>query len=303
MKVYCIVLNWNGEKYISETIESLLKVDSSGIDFTIVVVDNDSSDSSVNLITKKYKQVILINNPTNMGYAAGNNIGIKYAIKNDADYILIVNSDVIVDKNILAEFIKGVKKYPNAGIFGSKIYFAPGFEYHKERYETKDIGNVIWYAGGIIDWKNVIATHRGVDAVDNGQFDIDLEVDFITGAVMFVKRDVFMKVGLFDVKYAFYYEENDLCQRAVKSGYKLMYLPQARSWHANAQSTGIGSPLQDYFISRNRLMFGLKYAPIIAKQALIRESLRIYKNGREWQKKGIKDFYFNNLGFGSYPIK
>lgn len=303
MKISCIVLNWNGEKYISETLDSLSKIEVGNFDYELIVVDNDSSDNSIKLIENKFPKVKIIKSPVNLGYASGNNIGIKYALENGADYIFIVNSDITVDKKIVINFLDSVSKYPQAGICGAKIYFAPGFEFHKDRYSPKEIGNVIWYAGGIIDWKNVIASHRGVDIVDKGQFDNDLEVDFVTGAVMFIKRQVFEKIGLFDVKYAFYYEENDFCQRAKKVGYQLMYISNCMAWHANAQSTGMGSPLQDYFISRNRLMFGIKYAPLMSKQALIRESYRLLKNGREWQKKGISDYYSRNLGFGSYPIK
>lgn len=302
MKVVCLVLNWNGAKYIGDTLTSLLQVDHPDCEYEVVVIDNDSTDNSVTLISDKYPKIKLLQNPTNMGYAAGNNQGINYALSAGADFVWVVNSDITVDRTILTRFLEGATKYKTAGIFGCKIYFAPGFEYHKERYSAAEHGKVIWYAGGIIDWKNVIASHRGVDQVDRGQYDIDLEVDFVTGAVMFLRRSVLERVGAFDPNYAFYYEENDLCQRAYHRGFKLMYLGLANAWHANAQSTGMGSPLQDYFISRNRLLFGMKYAPLRAKLALFRQSRRLLASGRPWEQRGISDFYKRSFGFGSFEI-
>lgn len=303
MKVFAIVLNWNGRSYIADTLDSLLNINCKNIEYEIVVVDNNSSDDSVDFIKSNYKTVHVIQNPTNMGYAAGNNQGIKYALKNMADFIWIINSDIIVDKEALKHFIDGANKYQNSSIFGCKIYFSPGYEFYKDRYTPQEKGRVIWYGGGIIDWKNVLASHRAVDQVDKGQYDYDLETDFVTGAVMFIRAGILKQLKGFDVKYCLYYEENDMCQRAVSLGSKLMFLSQPIAWHKNAQSTGLGSPLQDYFITRNRLLFGFRYAPFRSKIALAREAYRIRKSGREWQIKGVNDFIVGYFGSGSYQLK
>ncbi len=303
MTICSIILNWNGSKYISDTIESLLKVDSTGVNHQIIVVDNNSTDDSVTLIKNKFPQIRLLQNPINLGFAAGNNRGINYAISQNCDYIWIINSDISVAPDTLQKLLEGTKKYPLAGIYGAKIYFAPGYEYQKNRYLPNQLGKVIWYAGGIIDWKNVLASHRGVDEVDKGQYEYDLETDFITGAVMLIKKSTLESLHGFDPDYCFYFEENDLCQRAKKMGSRLMFIASAHAWHQNAQSTGMGSPLQDYFLTRNRLLFGMKYAPLRTKFALIREAKRLQSTGREWQKKAINDFFSRRFGAGSFELK
>ncbi len=298
MKIAVIVLNWNGEGYISRCLESLVKLKKSSHQLEIIVVDNNSSDNSLSLISKF--PVKIIRNSKNYGYAEGNNIGIREGQKNRPDFFWIVNPDIELDPNALISLVVAAKTYPHAGIFGSKIYFKSGYEFHKDKYQKSDLGRVIWFAGGRIDWKNVASEHIGVDQVDHGQFDKDAKSDFITGASMFIRSEVFDKVGLLNSKYFLYFEENDLCQRARKFGFDLMYSYKSVAWHANAQATGIGSDLQDYYITRNRLMFGISHAPFRTKIALIRQSIWQLINGRKWQKKGVLDYYFNNLGKGSY---
>ncbi len=300
MKISIIILNWNGAKYISKCLESVKKLQTGPFTLEKVIVDNASTDDSPQLIAKNFSDFTLLKNPTNMGYAGGNNTGIRYALNSGADFVWILNSDVLVKEDALIKYIEGAAKYPTAGIFGCKIYFAPGFEFQKDRYAPNEIGKVVWYAGGQMDWKNVVASHRGVDQVDKGQFDQDGETDFVTGASMFIRRKVFDSIGNFDAKYFLYFEENDFCQRAVRSGYKLMYLCQPVVWHENAQATGMGSPLQDYFITRNKLLFGMRYAAMYTKQALLREGWHLYKSGRPWQKQGAADFFNGKFGVGSY---
>ena len=176
-----------------------------------------------------------------------------------------------------------------------------GSEFHKDRYKKAEIGRVIWYAGGTIDWKNMIASHRGVDEVDKGQYEKLEKTDFASGCCVMIKREVLVKIGLFDEKYFLYYEDNDLCQRAKIAGYEIYYQPNAILWHKNAGSTGgSGSILQDYYITRNRLLFGFKFAALKTKLSLVKESLGLMLNGRQWQKKGALDFYLNCFGKGSY---
>ena len=185
-----------------------------------------------------------------------------------------------------------------------RFIFAPGFEFHKDRYKKEERGKVIWFAGGMIDWKNIHGHHRGVDEVDHGQYDRIWEADFITGCCLAARRQVFEKIGLLDRRYFLYYEDLDFCQRAKRAGFKILYIPAAFLWHQNAGSAeGSGSNLQDYYISRNRLLFGLRYAPLRTKLALARESLVNLFSGRPWQKRGILDFYLGKFGKGNYPIK
>ena len=152
-----------------------------------------------------------------------------------------------------------------------------------------------------MDWKNVVGSHRGVDEVDHGQYEKCESTDFVSGCCLMVRREVLEKVGFFDPKYYLYYEDNDFCQRAKKAGFKIIYEPKAYLWHKNAGSAGgSGSHLQDYYTTRNRLLFGIKYAPVKSKLALIKEGTKLLIKGRKWQKRGVMDFYLNNFGKGSY---
>ena len=105
---------------------------------------------------------------------------------------------------------------------------------------------------------------------------------------------------MYDKRYFAYLEDADLSQRIREAGWKVLYSPNAHLWHKVAQSSGIGSDLNDYFLTRNRMLFGMRYASLRTRFALLRESLRLLVNGRKWQRIGIRDFYFGRLGKGSW---
>lgn len=296
MKVFAIVLNWNGEKYFTKCLDSLQKLSHRP---EIVFVDNNSTDRSVDVVRRKYPGVKILKNSKNFGYAAGNNVGLEFALKNGADLFWIVNPDVTVASDCLDKILLATQNHPRSGIFSPKIYFAKGYEFHKN-YTASELGRVIWSAGGFMDWANLIASHRGVDEVDIGQYNTDTICDFATGASILIRREVIEKIGFIDPKYYLYYEENDFCQRTLKTGFQITYVAEAICWHANAQATGIGSSLVDYYTTRNRLLFGWRWAPFRTKLALLRESIRHLFNGRKWQKLGVVDFYLNHFGVGSY---
>ena len=210
-----------------------------------------------------------------------------------------MNNDLILQKDIVLKLVSFIDKNPKVGVASPKMYFAKGYEFHK-RYKDSELGRVIWYAGGDIDWNNVYGSNHGVDAVDTGQFDKVVDTDFATGCCMFVRKEVLKKVGLFDKRYFAYLEDADLSQKAKKAGYRVLYAPPAKLWHKVSQSSGIGSNLNDYFITRNRMIFGLSYASLRTKLALIRESLRLLAKGRKWQKIAIRDFYLGRFEKGSW---
>jgi GT2 family glycosyltransferase len=153
-----------------------------------------------------------------------------------------------------------------------------------------------------MDWDNVESIHIGVNEVDMGQYDNPGPTEFVTGASMLLNAQMLREVGVFDERFFLYYEENDLCRRALKSGWKLFYQPKSVVWHANAQAAGIGSPLQDYFITRNKLLFASIWASWRTKFALFRQAVRLLITGRKWQKLGVKDFFLARFGPGTYPI-
>ncbi len=297
-----VILNWNGLGDTKEVLGSVSRLKLTGLSASCVLVDNRSTDGSVDYF-RKYKlpnmEFKLLENRKNLGFAAGNNVGIKYALEKGADMLLVVNNDVILDKNLLKEMVK-VLEENRAAVVSPMIYFAKGFEFHKERYKNSQLGKVIWYAGGLIDWDNVYGATRGVDEVDIGQYNGECETDFATGTCMLVTKKAIGEVGYFDEKYYLYYEDTDLSVRLKKAGYKVMFAPDAKIWHKVSQSSGIGSELNDYFTTRNRMFFGLKYAKLRTKFALIKESINLLFKGRKWQKIGIRDFYLFKFGKGSW---
>ncbi len=304
------LLNFNGKKNTLDCLESLKNVKRDGFKLTIVIVDNASTDGSLKGIqNSKFKiqnhnlKFKIVANKENLGFSGGHNTAIQYAFEDEADYVLLLNNDTYVDPDFLVELLKVAEEDKSVGILTPKIYFAPGFEYHKNRYSENEIGKILWYAGAKMDWKNINGLHRGVDELDKGQFDKTEETELATGCCMLIKKEVFEKVGILDHRYFLYYEDADLSIKAKKKGFKVVYVPKSIIWHKNAGSVGgSGSRLQDYYIARNRLVFGMRYASIRTKFALFRESLKTLLCGRYWQKRGILDFYLGKLGKGSYNI-
>lgn len=297
-KIYIVIINYNRQEITKECLDSLLKIKKHGFNLHTVVVDN-YPENRIQLDEKKYSEIKLniILSPTNTGFSGGMNIGIKEALKNSADYVLIHNNDTYVKDDFLQKLFEFAEENEKAGIIAPKIYFAKGFEFHKDRYKENELGKVFWYAGGEIDWDNVIGHHTGVDEVDNGQYNEVKETETASGCSMLVKSEVFKKIGLFDERYFLYYEDADLCIRAKNAGFKIYYVPNSVIWHKNAGSTGgSGSKLQDYYITRNRLIFGLSHAPARSRIALIREGMHLSLKGRQWQKLGAKDYFLHRFG-------
>ena len=277
-KVAVIILNYKVRELILKCIDSVRK--STFKDFEIIVVDNNSRDGLAEAL--QGQDIIFIQNRENLGYTGGNNIGIKLALLKGSDFIFILNPDTQIDKSCVENLVKAAEKY-NFGIAGPKIFFSGSKK--------------IWYGGGIFDISNVIGKHIGVDEIDNGKYDKANETDFVTGAAFFVKTEVFSNIGLFDERFFLYYEDSEFCFRAKKKSFKIMYIPQALVYHANAKSAGLGSPLQDYFQTRNRMLFASVYLPFRTRFALFREALR--NLGNPVRRLAFFDFLIGNFGKGS----
>lgn len=300
-KVFIVILNYKGHNDTVELLKSLTKIKRDSFLLGTIVVDN-FPDDPIKMDSKKYPNLNLkiIYNNKNLGFSGGNNVGIKDALENGADFVLLINNDTYADPNFVEELLKVAENEKEAGIVVPKIYFAKGFEYHK-KYKENELGKVIWYAGGNMDWANIIGYHRGVDEVDDGQFGQVVETQIASGCCLMLKRELLEKIRGYDDKYFLYYEDADLSMRAIKKGYRIIFAPKSIIWHKNAQSSGgSGSGLQDYYIARNRMIFGFEYASFRAKFALIRESIKLIFIGRAWQRKGIIDFYIGKFGKGSF---
>ncbi len=303
-KVFVSIITFNGAESTDACLDTLEQVTRRDSELHVIVIDNASTIPYFPQ-KKHYKNFTYhpLRLEENSGFSGGHNHGMKFALEQGADYVIILNNDTTVDAGLIDNLIGSSQSNEFADIVSPKIYFSKGSEFHKNRYETKDLGKVIWYAGGIMDWDNVLGKHRGVDEIDTGQYDMHGPTDFTTGCCMLVRKEVIEKIGLFDERYFLYYEDSDFNQRAKKAGFGIYYEPGAIMWHKNAESTGgSGSLIQDYFITRNRLLFGMQYARVRTKAALFRESVGILRTGRMWQQQGVKDYYRGNFGKGSFAL-
>jgi GT2 family glycosyltransferase len=287
--VAIILVNWNGKNDTIACLASIFSLLTSHFSLLTIVVDNGSDDNSVEVIRKKFPRVEVIEAGGNMGFTGGNNLGIKRALETGAQFVWLLNNDTVVDKNALTSLVDAFDD-GRVGIAGSKIYFRTGHEYHKDRYIKKDLGRVLWYAGGVIDWQNMYAAHRGVDEVDRGQYDEIEETQFVTGCSMMIRRNVFDRIGLLDGRFFAYLEDVDFCLRAGRAGFILRYVPWSVVWHNNAGSSGgVGSRIHEYYMTRNRLIVGMRYASIRTKAALLREAMRMLVSGPAVRRKAVLD--------------
>lgn len=216
------------------------------------------------------KLPLTIINGENKGYAYGVNLGLKKAMEENFNLFCVINNDTILNNNFIDSVLTSILNHPSS-IIGGKIYYAPGYEYHKKRYAQKEQGNVIWYAGGSIDWNNMQVKHHHVDKIDDKKNNLSTETDFISGCLMAFDTSVIKSIGYWDERYFLYYEDVDYCVQAQKKGVKLYYDPSIIMWHKNAQSTeGSGSTLHQKYQEKNQLQFALKYAPLRTKIHLLK---------------------------------
>lgn len=279
-KVSIIILNWNGWKDTIECLESLYQINYPH--YEVILIDNNSSDNSINKIEEycngkivikspffeynscnkpiKYsigtdeekaslEKLILIKNKKNAGFAEGNNIGIRYALKNlNPDYILLLNNDTVVDKNFLAEMLKVSESNNKIGITGPKIYYY-------------DESNRIWFARGKISWKFCRGLNIGYNELDIGQYNQVSEMEYASGCTFLIKKEVIDKIGLIDKRFFLYFEEIDWTLRAAKMGYKSVFVPKGKIWHKVSKSGGgIKGKIGLYYVTRNRWLFMKKWA-------------------------------------------
>jgi hypothetical protein len=239
-KVAVIILNWNGKDQTLDCLASLRQLDYP--EYEVVVVDNASEDGSVQAVRVSYPEVTVIENRKNLGFAQGNNVGMKYALSS-ADYVLLLNNDTVVAPQFLKSLIGAAETDPQIGMAGPTIYYF-------------DRPQIIWSAGGAIDWKHGSTRMLHLDEEDCGQLEAQPHpVDFVTGCALLIKASVIRQVGLLDPRFFAYYEETEWCVRAARAGFHILHVPQAHIWHKISAQARETSPLVHYYMTRNRLLF------------------------------------------------
>lgn len=297
-----ILVHYNSDEETTTCLRSLEKITLRDAEYSIVVVDNGSTMPYERPELKRAEQVHYLRSEANLGFTGGNNLGVHYAIeKFNSDYIILLNNDTYVAPNAFEILIAHAAQHPKAGIIAPKIYFAKGREFHKSSYTEEMLGKVLWYGGGSIDWEHLVAFHRGVDEVDQGQFAKQTKSDFATGCCMLVKREIFEKVGLLDRRYFLYLEDVDFNMRAKQFGYEVHYVDSAKIWHVNAgSSNGSGSMLHVYYQTRNRLLFFQLYGSLKTKLILYKLLVQYLLSGTKYERLGA--FHYLTRQFGKQPI-
>ena len=238
-KVFIVVLNWNGYRDTLECINSLKAVTYSN--YRIVLVDNDSTDGSEALLRERFPDIDIIQTGHNLGFTGGNNIGMRYALDNRTDYIILLNNDTTVHKEFVTELVSIAEADKTAGMLCPKIYF-------------HDRPDIIWYAGASFHPWLGWGRHRGYNVRDQGQFNSVEETERPTGCALMVSRELCENIGLLREEYFCYCEDLDWGLRAQNAGYKIMYVPASKVWHKISRSTSVGSATSLYYSVRNMFM-------------------------------------------------
>ena len=234
-KLSIITINYNGLKYTCELIDSI----PFNNDLEVIVVDNASTQDEASIISERYPQVKVIRSQQNLGFAGGNNLGIKKAKGN---YILLINNDTYFKEFNIDPLIDRLESSDRIGIVCPKLRFAWG-------------KNPIQYAGYTPLSSITIRNQAiGYGEENHGQYDTAHPTPYAHGAAMLIKREAIEKVGLMPECYFLYYEELDWSMMFTRAGYNIWYDPACTVYHKESQATGQNSPLRTYFITRNRLL-------------------------------------------------
>lgn len=238
--VYIIILNWNGYRDTIACVESCLL--GTYPNFRILIVDNASSDNSAAILRHYFPAIELLHTGSNLGFAGGNNVGIRRALAEGADYVWLLNNDTIVAPEALTELVKTAESDSRIGMAGSKILF-------------HEPASAIWFAGGFRTPDGANFLHRGSGEDDNGQYELPCRVDFLTGCSMLVKAGLIAEIGQLREDYFLYWEDADWSRSAIEHGWELFYTPASRIWHKVSASAGNRSFRQWYYFTRNACLF------------------------------------------------
>ena len=296
-RVLIITLCYNGIADTLACLRSLGYLDYPRNRLDILVLDNGSLDGTPTAVHVAFPDVTVIENGANLGFAAGNNVGLRYALTHGYDYALLLNNDTEAAPDFLIQMIVTAETDPMIGAVGPTIY------YHAQP-------DVIWSAGGWIDWRRGTSTMRGIGEVDRGQYPTATEVDFVTGCALLIRREALERAGVLDERFFMYYEETEWCVRIRRAGFRILHEPTAHLWHKIPLADRVDKPSVAYYMTRNRLLFlritGGELAAWL--HALFLQDLRTclsYSLRPKWRSRrpqrdailcGMRDFWLGRFG-------
>lgn len=240
-----LILNYNGKPLLDDSIGSYLLNEYSN--FEVVMIDNGSTDGSEEYIRSKYPGVCCIQTGKNLGYSGGFNEGLKYAFsEKKADFALITNNDVKADAKVIVSLVSAAIQDDRRGFITGKVY------YHDNPGVLQTVGKF----EHPVRWNG---DHIGAREIDAGQHDEPAERAFIDDIFTLVRRDVYEKLGGYDITYFLQSEEFDWQARAKLAGYVFYYTPLAKIWHKESMTLGRWSPRKAYFDARNPVIVIMRY--------------------------------------------
>jgi len=267
--VACVIVNWNGWVETLACLDSLRCLAYSNL--LIVVVDNGSTDDSITNIREAHPDVCLIENGKNVGFAGGNNAGIREAMRHDTEYIWLLNNDTVPAPGALREMINMAQADPMLGAVGSVLFYASS----PEKVQA-------WGGGWINLWfgQSTHATEKPRDSH---------ELDFLTAASMLVRRGVFEQVGLMDDRFFLYWEDAELCFRLRRSGWKLGVAPLGTVLHkVNASAKKDRGGVDRYFTTSGmRFLFEYSSVPFVSAALFL--SVRILNRATHGRADRIRE--------------
>ena len=284
--VSVVVLNWNGREDTLECLESVLNIDYSNLE--VIVVDNGSTDGSVEAIRMRFPRIKLVETGQNLGYAEGNNVGMRTALTRCPRFLFLLNNDTIVDPQIIRNFVEAAAVSTDAGVFSPHIYY-------------KSDPRRIQYAGA--EWLESESNFKyvGRDEVEaNGKQVSIRETAYASGCAMFFRAEVIDKIGFLDARYFLTFEETDWCYRARNAGYRSLVVSNATVWHKGSASFGgEDSPLYLYFYTRNRLLWAERHLGFVSWLRVCRRTLKeafpVEVGFPAVRSQGIKRMYWGML--------
>jgi GT2 family glycosyltransferase len=247
---WVVVLSWNGRDDTLACLRSIEALERPRPQ--VVCVDNGSTDGSVAAVRAEFPDVELIENGTNLGFATGNNVGIRYALDRGAEWVVLVNNDAELAPDAIAAFRRAAREHPRAGILGGKVLF-------------RDPPDRIWFAGQRINLRlGYSGRPRGYGRLDGPEYSEVVPVDRAVGALMALSREAITAVGSLDDDLFAYVEDVDLCVRVRRRGLEVLLVPAARAWHGVSASGGGENvsthPL--YYGARNTIVVCERHAPL-----------------------------------------
>jgi GT2 family glycosyltransferase len=244
-RTLAITLNWRQPLITLACIKSLLAMQNSGLD--ILIIDNGSGDDSVELLKQHQETGFeILELPKNIGFAAGNNHGLRLAMERGYDFALLINNDAFATKDMLDQLL--VEATGDIGLLAPKIY-----------YESEP--DRIWFAGGHRQPYTLDLIDTGRGEFDSSRWFENRDVDYLLGACMLVNLEAASVVGLLDERYFFYFEDLDWSIRFTEAGYRLRFVPKAHVYHRVAVSTGsdVDSIQRRYYLAYGSVVFWKQY--------------------------------------------